>query len=95
MAAVGVSPYEQGLMGGKIAMALSSRRLPAGSVKIEESAQFVVALLEPAMRKRGFQVPAIYHVFESATEQDFECVGAISAPPVVAVSIGSTWNSCT
>jgi hypothetical protein len=77
MAGVGVSPYEQALMAGKIAMALSSKRLPAGSLKIEESAQFVVALREPAIRRRGFQAPAIYHAFASATEQDIECDGAL------------------
>ena len=72
MAAVGVSPYEQGLIAGKIAMDLASRHRPAGSVKLAESSQFVVALRESAMRRRGFQVPAIYHAFASATDQDLE-----------------------
>ena len=72
MAAVGVSPYEQGLIAGKIATDLASRHVPAGSVKIAQSSQFVVALRESAMRRRDFQVPAIYHAFASATDQDLK-----------------------
>ncbi len=72
MAAVGVSPFEQGLIAGKLAIDLADRHIPASSMKIAKTAQFVVALRESAMRRRGFQVPAIYHAFASATEQDRE-----------------------
>ena len=67
MAAVGVSPYEQGLIAGKLAIALADRHVPASSIKIAETTQFVVALSESAMRRRGFELPAIYHAFASAT----------------------------
>jgi ABC-type uncharacterized transport system substrate-binding protein len=72
MAAVGVSPYEQGLVAGKIAVELADRHVQASTIKIAETAQFVVALRESVMRQRGFQLPAIYHAIANATEQDFE-----------------------
>ena len=51
---------------------VADRHIPASSIKIAKTAQFVVALRKSAMRRRGFQVPAIYHAFASATEQDLE-----------------------
>jgi ABC-type uncharacterized transport system substrate-binding protein len=72
MAAVGVSPYDQGMVAGKIAVELADRHVRASSIKIAETAQFVVALRESVMRRRGFQLPAIYHAFANATEQDLE-----------------------
>lgn len=72
MLSIGVSPYEQGEVSGKMALELLHHEKKISDIPIVTSKQFIVAMRGKALKKRGIVLPSIYEAFARATQNYFE-----------------------
>ena len=71
MLSVSVSPYEQGEVAARQAIAILGGTTP-GDIGVVTSKQFLVHLCQPALIRRGLTVPVFYEAFARATGNFYE-----------------------
>jgi len=71
MFSLGVSPYEQGEVSATMALEILLNNRKAKDIPIATSQQFVVAMRESSLRRRGLNIPRVYEAFARATENYF------------------------
>lgn len=67
MLAIGTSPYEQGEVAANMAVDLLEGRRPISAMPITRTRQFVIAMRESRIQKRGIALPAIYEAAARAS----------------------------
>lgn len=73
MAAVGVSPYEQGDVAARMAVTILEAGLPASALAIRTTSQSIVYLRETPMRRYSLKLPRIFEAFARATDHFYAC----------------------
>jgi ABC-type uncharacterized transport system substrate-binding protein len=69
--AIGVSPYEQGQVAGRMAVDIIDFGKKPKSLPVATTQQFVVAMRANELKKKNIRLPAIYEAFARGTNNNF------------------------
>lgn len=69
--AIGVSPYEQGQVVGRMAVDIIEFNKKPNALPVLTTEQFVVAMRVAAFKKKNLRIPAIYEAFARGTGNNF------------------------
>lgn len=69
--AIGVSPYEQGQVAGRMAVDIIDFNKKPNALPVLTTRQFVVAMRVDAFRKKNIRIPAMYEAFARGTGNNF------------------------
>lgn len=72
MISIGVSPFEQGEVAGKMAQRILEENIRANAIPMRKNSQYIVAIRESSLQMRNMELPAIYEAFGRATENFIE-----------------------
>lgn len=72
MMSIGVSPYEQGEVAGKMAIDLIDHKKNPRDIPIQQTQQFIVYLRPARLKEKGIKLPQIYEAFARATNNYYE-----------------------
>jgi ABC-type uncharacterized transport system substrate-binding protein len=72
MMSIGVSPYEQGEVAGKMAIEILDNKKNPREIEIQKTQQFIVYLRPKRLKEKGIQLPPIYEAFARATNNYYE-----------------------
>lgn len=72
MISIGVSPFEQGEVAAAMAQEILVTGKRAGTIPMQHSRQYIVAIREASLEIRNMELPAIYEAFGRATENFIE-----------------------
>jgi ABC-type uncharacterized transport system substrate-binding protein len=72
MLSVGVSPYEQGETGMRMAFDIIERKISPDKIPRRISQQSIISLRRSALERRGMEVPQIFESFARATDNYFD-----------------------
>ena len=69
---VGVSGYEQGEVAAGMALDILNKGTPIDTIPVQTSQQYILALRQPALDRRGIRLPKIFEAFSRVTNNYFE-----------------------
>lgn len=72
MMSIGVSPYEQGEVAGKMAIDIIDNKKNPRDIPVQQTQQFIVYLRPTRLKEKGIRLPQIYEAFARATNNYYE-----------------------
>jgi len=72
MMSIGVSPYEQGEVAGKMAIDIIDNKKDPFNIPVQKTQQFIVYLRPSRLKEKGIKLPPIYEAFARATNNYYE-----------------------